>query len=47
VHYRGGFARFFRYLSLTGTPAAVAANLLILLFAQARSHPTERAGESR
>lgn len=31
VHYRGGFARFFRYLALTGTPAAVVANLLILL----------------
>ncbi|HKJ35769.1 MAG TPA: hypothetical protein VKA36_04305 [Solirubrobacterales bacterium] len=31
VHYRGGFARFFRYLALTGTPAAVLANLLILL----------------
>lgn len=31
VHYRGGFARFFRYLSLTGTPAAIVANLLILL----------------
>lgn len=31
VHYRGGFARFFRYLSLTGTPAAIVANPLILL----------------
>jgi hypothetical protein len=33
VHYRGGFARFFRTLSLIGTPLAVLANLLILLFA--------------
>lgn len=33
VHYRGGFAKFFRTLSLIGTPAAVLANLLILLFA--------------
>jgi hypothetical protein len=33
VHYRGGFAKFFRTLSLVGTPAAVLANLLILLFA--------------
>lgn len=32
VHYRGGFAKFFRTLSLIGTPAAVLANLLILLF---------------
>lgn len=31
VHYRGGFNRFFRTLSLVGTPAAVLANLLILL----------------
>jgi hypothetical protein len=31
VHYRGGFARFFRILSLVGTPAAVLVNLLILL----------------
>ncbi len=33
VHYRGGFARFFRLLALVLTPAAVLANLLILLFA--------------
>jgi hypothetical protein len=33
VHYRGGFARFFRTLSLIGTPAAVVVNLAILLFA--------------
>ncbi len=33
VHYRGGFAKFFRTLSLAVTPAAVLANLLILLFA--------------
>ena len=32
VRYRGGFARFFRTLALTGTPIAVLANLLILLF---------------
>jgi len=31
VRYRGGFARFFRTLALVGTPAAVLANLLILL----------------
>ncbi|MGE5408476.1 MAG: hypothetical protein ACM3NV_07670, partial [Syntrophothermus sp.] len=31
VRYRGGFAAFFRYLSLLGTPAAVLANLIILL----------------
>lgn len=31
VHYRGGFAKFFRTLSMVGTPAAVLANLLILL----------------
>jgi hypothetical protein len=31
VHYRGGFARFFRTLSLVGTPAAVLLNLIILL----------------
>lgn len=31
VHYRGGFARFFRYLALTGTPTAITVNLLILL----------------
>ena len=33
VRYRGGFAKFFRTLSLVGTPVAVLANLLILLFA--------------
>ena len=33
VAYRGGFARFFRTLALIATPAAVLANLLILLFA--------------
>lgn len=33
VHYRGGFAKFFRTLSLVGTPTAILANLLILLFA--------------
>jgi hypothetical protein len=32
VRYRGGFAKFFRTLALVGTPAAVLANLLILLF---------------
>ncbi len=31
VRYRGGFAKFFRDLALVGTPAAVLANLLILL----------------
>jgi hypothetical protein len=31
VRYRGGFARFFRTLSLVGTPAAVLLNLIILL----------------
>jgi hypothetical protein len=33
VRYHGGFAKFFRTLSLVGTPAAVLTNLLILLFA--------------
>lgn len=33
VRYRGGFAKFFRDLALVGTPIAVVANLLILLFA--------------
>ena len=33
VHYHGGFAKFFRTLSLVGTPTAVLANLLILLLA--------------
>ena len=33
VHYHGGFAKFFRTLSLVGTPAAVLTNLLILLLA--------------
>jgi hypothetical protein len=31
VRYRGGFATFFRTLSLVGTPSAILANLLILL----------------
>jgi hypothetical protein len=31
VHYQGGFASFFRTMALFGTPAAVLANLLILL----------------
>ena len=33
VRYHGGFAKFFRTLSLVGTPLAILANLLILLFA--------------
>lgn len=33
VRYHGGFARFFRTLSLVGTPLAILVNLLILLFA--------------
>ena len=33
VRYHGGFAKLFRTLSLVGTPVAVLANLLILLFA--------------
>jgi hypothetical protein len=33
VHYRGGFAKFFRMLSSVGTPAAVLVNLAIVLFA--------------
>jgi hypothetical protein len=33
VHYRGGFATFFRTLSLVGTPTAVLVNLLILILA--------------
>ena len=33
VRYRGGFAKFFRTLSLVGTPLAVLINLVILLFA--------------
>ncbi len=31
VRYRGGFAKFFRTLSMVGTPMAILANLLILL----------------
>jgi hypothetical protein len=31
VRYRGGFARFFRFLSLIGTPVAVLAILVLLL----------------
>lgn len=31
VRYRGGFARFFRTLSLVGTPTAMLVNLLILI----------------
>ncbi len=33
VRYHGGFAKFFRSLAIFGTPVAVLANLLILLFA--------------
>jgi hypothetical protein len=33
VNYRGGFAKFFRTLSVVGTPLAVLINLAILLFA--------------
>ena len=33
VRYRGGFATFFRTLSLIGTPAAILVNLLILILA--------------
>jgi hypothetical protein len=33
VRYRGGFATFFRTLSMIGTPAAIAVNLAILIFA--------------
>lgn len=33
VRYRGGFARFFRNLSLLGTPLAVLINLAIVVFA--------------
>ncbi len=33
VRYRGGFAKLLRTLSLVGTPLAVLANLLILIFA--------------
>jgi hypothetical protein len=33
VRYHGGFSKFFRGLSLIGTPAAVLINLAILLFA--------------
>lgn len=33
VRYHGGFAKFFRTLSLVGTPLAILVNLLILLFA--------------
>jgi hypothetical protein len=31
VRYRGGFAKFFRYLSLTGTPLAVLVNFILLV----------------
>jgi uncharacterized protein (DUF302 family) len=31
VRYRGGFAKFFRYLSLIGTPLAVAATFVLLV----------------
>ncbi len=31
VRYHGGFAKFFRYLALVGTPAAIVANLLLLI----------------
>jgi hypothetical protein len=33
VRYRGGFAKFFRTLSMVGTPLAILANLLILMLA--------------
>ncbi|HYC80631.1 MAG TPA: hypothetical protein VEB65_02515 [Solirubrobacterales bacterium] len=33
VRYRGGFAKFFRTLSLVGTPIAILVNLAIVLFA--------------
>ncbi|HSS34102.1 MAG TPA: hypothetical protein VLL27_12555 [Solirubrobacterales bacterium] len=33
VHYRGGFAKFFRSLALVGTPLALVVNLFILLLA--------------
>jgi hypothetical protein len=33
LHYRGGFAKMFRTLSLVGTPAAVLINLAIVVFA--------------
>ncbi len=33
VRYRGGFATFFRTLSIVGTPTAILINLLILIFA--------------
>lgn len=33
VSYRGGFAKFFRTLALTGTPLAIVINAAILLFA--------------
>jgi hypothetical protein len=33
VRYHGGFSKFFRTLSLVGTPAAILINLAILLFA--------------
>ena len=31
VRYRGGFAKFFRYLSLIGTPLAVVATFVLLV----------------
>jgi hypothetical protein len=33
VRYHGGFAKFFRSLALIGTPVAILANLLLLIFA--------------
>jgi hypothetical protein len=33
VRYRGGFAKFFRDISLIGTPVAIVVNLLIVIFA--------------
>lgn len=33
VRYHGGFAKFFRSLALVGTPLAIVANALILIFA--------------
>jgi hypothetical protein len=33
VHYRGGFAKFFRTLALVATPLAIAVNTAILVLA--------------
>jgi hypothetical protein len=32
IHYRGGFAKFFRTLALTITPLAIVVNTAILIF---------------